>query len=153
MLHCIIFTSLFRWHLLRQRALQEWLVGFMWQGFFFPPPSKKGHFSRVESVPAGSVPPTYLTTDVQDTVKKGNILANQDKLLRKRQYLWSIQTKQRAGLILGVQAVELSVLEGMRGEVAVFEPMLLGLKLKDWLRAWVHLKMHWNNPSKKLSLE
>lgn len=40
-------------------------------GFFFPPPGKKGRFSGVGSVPAGSVPPMYLITDVEDALKKG----------------------------------------------------------------------------------
>lgn len=48
-------------------GMTDWVYG---AGFFFPPPRKKRHFSRVGCVPAGSVPPTHLITDVEDTVKK-----------------------------------------------------------------------------------
>lgn len=129
MLRCIIFTSLFRWHLLRQRALQEWPIGFMWQ-VFFPTSQQKGAFFRGRICACWLCPTNLSHHPCRGRCKKGSILANQDKLLRKRQYRWNIQAKQRAGLVLEVQVVELSVFEGMRGEITlvVFEPMLLGLK-------------------------
>lgn len=115
MLRCIIFTSLFRWHLLRQRALQEWLIGFVGQGFFFSTSQQKGAFFQGRICACWLCPVSVSHHWFRRHCMKGNILATQDKLLRKRQYLWSVQAEQGAVLILEAQVVELSVFEGMRG--------------------------------------
>lgn len=52
--------------------------------------------------------------------KKGDVLANQSKGLRKRQFIQSTYTKQRAGLIFEVQVQDsLSLEERTVDEVAL----------------------------------